>query len=127
MHTPQSLADVLERDYFPMPSGSTKPSAKRYGAKLYLAEHEWRMVIAALRASPPEAEGPPADLVARCREVLNWKRSGVLHGDALRRLAASEWRHKDERNELRLAETQTADEAMEMIVLLSRSPSESAK
>jgi hypothetical protein len=56
MHTPQSLADVLERDYFPMPSGSTKPSAKRYGAKLYLTEHEWRMVIAALRASPPEAE-----------------------------------------------------------------------
>jgi hypothetical protein len=52
MHTPQSLADVLERDYFPMPDG----------AKLYLAEHEWRMVIDALRASPPEAEGK--DLIA---------------------------------------------------------------
>ena len=45
MHTPQSLADVLERDYFPMPDG----------AKLYLAEHEWKMVITALRASPSEA------------------------------------------------------------------------
>ena len=41
LHTPASLADVLERDYFPIPDG----------AKLYLNEYEWRMVIAALRAS----------------------------------------------------------------------------
>lgn len=39
-HTPASLADVLERDYFPMSGGKS----------LYLAEHEWRMVIAALRS-----------------------------------------------------------------------------
>ena len=48
-HTPASLADVLERDYFPMPEG----------AKLYLAEHEWRMVVNALRsASAPQSEKP---------------------------------------------------------------------
>jgi hypothetical protein len=102
----------------------------RVGPERVAIGHNFDMLvdrILAIRASPPEAEQPSADLVQRCREVLNWKRTGVLHGDALRRLAASEWRHKDERNELRLAETQTADEAMEMIVLLSRSPSESAK
>src|SRR3990167_1178360 len=43
-YTPQDLADVLERDYFPMPNGKT----------LYLNEYEWKMVIAALRASPFE-------------------------------------------------------------------------
>ena len=45
-HTPRSLADVLERDYFPMPDG----------AKLYLSEYEWRMVIDALRAAERRAE-----------------------------------------------------------------------
>ena len=38
-HTPASLADVLERDYFPMPDGKN----------LYLNEYEWRMVVEALR------------------------------------------------------------------------------
>jgi hypothetical protein len=38
-HTPTSLADVLEKQYSPMQGG----------AKLYLSEYEWRMVIAALR------------------------------------------------------------------------------
>jgi hypothetical protein len=73
-----------------MPSGSTKPSAKRYGAKLYLAEHEWRMVIAALRASPSEAEGEALDIIRqfylsypyglvgeRARRFLNEKRPTV--------------------------------------------------
>ena len=63
MHTPQSLADVLERDYFPMPDG----------AKLFLAEHEWRMVIAALRASPPEAPGEDVEM------LLEVARSGVSY------------------------------------------------
>ncbi len=40
-HTATSLADVLERDYFPMPEGKS----------LFLAEHEWRLVIGALRLS----------------------------------------------------------------------------
>ena len=45
-HTPSSLADVLERDYFPMP----------YGKNLYLNEYECKMVIAALRATPPSSD-----------------------------------------------------------------------
>jgi hypothetical protein len=81
MHTPQSLADVLERDYFPRPSGSTKPSAERYGAKLYLTDHEWRMVIAALRASPPEAE----ELAQLCDEVgaSDYQKVNATHGERL--------------------------------------------
>ena len=66
MHTPQSLADVLERDYFPMPDG----------AKLYLAEHEWKMVITALRASPPEA-------VERDAARYRWLRSAGWFDDAI--------------------------------------------
>lgn len=70
----------------------------------------------ALRASQSEAVRPAPDLVARCREVLDWKRTGTLKGEALRSLAEREWRAKDERNELRLAETQTADEAMAFVI-----------
>ena len=43
-HTHASLADVLEKDYFPMPDG----------AKLYLNEYEWRMVVEALRCYEAE-------------------------------------------------------------------------
>ena len=43
-HTPASLADVLERDYFPMPDGKN----------LYLNEYEWRMVVEALRCYEAE-------------------------------------------------------------------------
>ena len=45
-HSPQSLADMLERDYFP-PNSSL-------GKNLYLAYDEWRMVIDALRAQRAE-------------------------------------------------------------------------
>lgn len=44
-HTAASLADMLERDYFPQPGVG--------GKKLYLCEHEWRLVIDALRSCGP--------------------------------------------------------------------------
>ena len=40
-HTPASLADMLEKDYF------SKPGVG--GKSLFLTEHEWLMVIHALR------------------------------------------------------------------------------
>ena len=47
-HTAASLADVLEKDYFPMIGG----------AKLYLSEHEWRLIIAALRSDTAPSKQP---------------------------------------------------------------------
>ena len=52
MHTPQSLADMLERDYFP-------PNSSQ-GKNLYLVYDEWRMVIDALRAQRAEEVTPDA-------------------------------------------------------------------
>ena len=49
-HSPQSLADMLERDYFP-PNSSL-------GKNLFLAYDEWRMVIEALRAHRAEVAAP---------------------------------------------------------------------
>lgn len=57
---------------------------------------------------------PDPDLAERCCEVLNWKRTGVLTGDKLRALAAT---MPDRDHALRLAETQTADEAMRYVIM----------
>lgn len=43
-HTAASLADVLEKHYFP------SDGLGGLGAQIYLSEHEWWMVIAALRS-----------------------------------------------------------------------------
>ena len=68
-HTPSSLADVLERDYFPMP----------HGARLYLNEYEWRMVIAALRAAPPITN-------VEAQQVAGAARPGKVEGGEVSRL-----------------------------------------
>lgn len=63
IHSPQSLADMLERDYFPTTSS--------LGKNLYLAYDEWRMVIDALRAQRAEAVAHlqmAAELGYRCAE-----------------------------------------------------------
>ena len=57
MHTPQSLADVLERDYFPPDSS--------LGKNLFLSHGEGRMVIEALRAQRAEVDA--TDMVPRSR------------------------------------------------------------
>lgn len=56
---------------------------------------------------------PPA-LAARCAEVLNWHRTGVLKGEALRTM--SETQPDDLRGDLRIAEAKTALEAMAFVV-----------
>ena len=60
IHSPQSLADMLERDYFPTTSS--------LGKNLYLAYDEWRMVIDALRAQ--RAEAVPQEALVRWMEVM---------------------------------------------------------
>lgn len=55
------------------------------------------------------------DLANRCREVLEWQRTGLLlQGGALYRLAAT-LTNIPEHYRLNLAEKQTADEAMRFI------------
>lgn len=55
------------------------------------------------------------DLGARCREVLEWHRTGLLIGNgALRRLAAS-LSEVPEKYRLDVAEKITADEAMRLV------------
>ena len=67
----------------------------------------------ALAGSEPESMRPTENLVERCKEVLAWKSSGVLKGEALRTLAEV---MPDESYALRLAETMTADQAMQFVI-----------
>ena len=70
--------------------------------------------IAALcREAAAALSGPSHDLAERCKEVLSWKAVGVLKGEALRKLAATK---QPEDYALRLAEAQTADEAMQFVI-----------
>lgn len=68
-HSPQSLADVLERDYFPTTSS--------LGKNLYLSYDEWRMVIDALRAQRAEVESLEGEL---------WNEARSLGADIIERL-----------------------------------------
>jgi hypothetical protein len=74
---------------------------------------------AELKASARAAAAPVApvlkpDLVARCREVLAWKKSGRLKGDFLRSMVAA----MPQGCGLRHAETATLDEAARFVVTL---------
>jgi hypothetical protein len=68
LHTPTSLADVLERDYFPMPTGKS----------LYLSEYEWKMVVAALRG----CTGPNSEQLGRAlfEAALYWQNDPAAIG-----------------------------------------------
>ncbi len=55
------------------------------------------------------------DLAIRCREVLDWKRTGLLVDGELRRLASG-MADIPERYRLDLAEKRTADEAMQFVI-----------
>lgn len=94
-------------------------------------------IIEPLYSSPPlSREGEdnaveiPADLVERCAEILEWKRSGHLPGNALRglgqqiadRLGGSLFID----NGLKQAELATTDEALKLVVSLAATRSGSA-
>ena len=58
-HTAASLADMIERDYFPMPRGKN----------LYLSEHEWTLVLKALRGGGPNGERNYKDIAVSLRSI----------------------------------------------------------
>jgi hypothetical protein len=85
LHTPASLADVLEKDYFPMPKGKS----------LYLTEYEWRMVVTALRqCGPNEPQATPGGIDQRDRFGMCAAPSSEWEAIAKREGAA---RHRAER------------------------------
>lgn len=72
---------------------------------LLVSREEWNR-----RAQPQQA----SDLVERCREILAWKETGLLAGNALRSFAKAKW--GDDHMALSLAEADTMKEALEILV-----------
>ncbi len=66
------------------------------------------------RISASQPAGVPAELHARCAEILDWQASGVLSGNALRNYAAGK-PYADQHNALQIAESDTAREAFSLI------------
>lgn len=54
-----------------------------------------------------------SDLIERCKEILAWKSTGVLSGNALRTLAETKW--AGHHNAVQLAEGDTVNEALEAL------------
>jgi len=83
-----------------------------------------------LREGEDSAEVIPADLVERCAEILEWKRTGKLPGDALRELGQSIADRLGGSlfidNGLGQAEIATVDEALHLVVALAATRSGSA-
>ena len=93
-------------------------SERHEGRSAYAAEQRIREMRDSLAKQPSSAGGVAAvDLVARCREVVDWHNTGILKGNSLRALA-EEWRKRgaSEFEMLRVAESQTANEAMEFVL-----------
>lgn len=57
---------------------------------------------------------PAVDLVRRCAEIIDWQKTGVLRGDALREFAQKRW--PGEHDSLQIAEKETAREALAYLV-----------
>lgn len=67
----------------------------------------------------------PDDLRQRCTEILDWKKTGVLTGTALRGFAARQF-YRDEHNSLQMAEADTARDAYRLITSAAPTPREIA-
>lgn len=70
--------------------------------------------------TPPAAahgdEAVPANLKARCQEISQWRKTGVLQGDALREYAESRW--PGDHSALQMAEHETASEAFQIVAAM---------
>lgn len=73
---------------------------------------DWLRHLFALEVSAQPAQA--SDLVERCREILAWKSTGLLPGNALRAFAKVKW--GDDHMALSLAEADTMKEALEVLV-----------
>lgn len=60
----------------------------------------------------------PADLLERCKEILFWRKTGLLVGSALRDYARSK-PYAEEHCFLQIAENETAREAFELLVQIA--------
>ena len=60
-------------------------------------------------------EPTDATLQQRCAEIVEWQRTGVLSGTALRAYAAEHW--ADHHDDLQMAERDTSARAMELIAI----------
>lgn len=58
-----------------------------------------------------------SDLTQRCREVLEWHRTGLLPPDAALRALAKTMPQSEEHSRLRAAEDETARQAMRWVML----------
>lgn len=69
------------------------------------------LIRAALQAAPPAPASVAVsdDLKARCTEILEWQKTGILRGDALREFAAA--KYPEHHEALQIAERATAKEA----------------
>ncbi|MCU1136746.1 hypothetical protein [Stenotrophomonas maltophilia] len=57
---------------------------------------------------------PAVDLVRRCAEIIDWQKTGVLRGGALREFAQKRW--PNEHDSLQIAEKETAREVLAYLV-----------
>lgn len=53
------------------------------------------------------------NLKARCKEILNWRKTGILEGMALHTMADARWPHDP--HQLQLAESETIKELLEVV------------
>lgn len=66
-----------------------------------------------------------SDLAERCKEVLDWHRTGLLPGDKLRALADTLNEHIPDHQRLHIEEDKTAAEAMHYVIEHTSTPAQS--
>lgn len=110
------LADMIERnqcgDFWDV-NGVSEEDHARLPSLLRTAAH---------RCDGGEVVGVDADLVLRCRELLEWSATGLLvggNGGAIRALAERLKESVGEHYALSVAESQTKDDAMRAILSLT--------
>lgn len=86
----------------------TKPDRPTYEPH-YTADQMRDYARAAIAAKPEPVSGERGELIERCREILDWQKTGTLKGDALRSYAQSKYGNRHDA--LQCAESDTAREA----------------
>jgi hypothetical protein len=107
----KSLADEYGLSIFPdIAEMTAELKALRAG---YIAARLEIESLKAQLAAPAAVEGP-SDLRTRCEEILAWRKTGVLPGEALRTLARE--KYGDEYDAIQRAERDTETEALNFVV-----------
>lgn len=83
-----------------------------------------RAELETLRQAAPMAV--PEGLRERCKELIEWQKTGVLVGSALRSYAKAKW-YAEEHNSLQMAEADTAREAYALITAAPSAPAPAAQ